>query len=97
MPKFLSAVTAACDAAFKLSRPKKCATKERSVPWWTSDLTILCKKALALRWRYQRTRSDGNLTDLYRCVLCSHQYVKCLKEWRGSLWCSMWYITLSKV
>jgi hypothetical protein len=28
MHKFLSAVTAACDAAFKVSQPSKCATKE---------------------------------------------------------------------
>jgi len=49
MHKFPSAVTAACKAAFKVSRPSKRATKERSVPWWTSELTILHKKALALR------------------------------------------------
>ena len=33
--KFLSAVIAACDAAFKASRPGKRANKKRSVPWWS--------------------------------------------------------------
>ena len=57
MHKFLSVVT----AAFKLSRTGKRATKERSVPWWTSELMILRKLVLALKRRYQRTRSDENL------------------------------------
>ena len=61
MHKFLSAVTAACDTAFKASRPGKRANKKRSVPWWSSELTILRKKVLALRRRYQRTRNNENL------------------------------------
>jgi len=61
MHKFISAVVPACDAAFRVSSAGKCATKERSVPWWTSELTILRKKVLALRRRYQRTKNDENL------------------------------------
>jgi hypothetical protein len=61
MHKFISAVAAACDAAFRVSSAGKRATKERSVPWWTSELAILCKKALAPRRSYQRTRNDENL------------------------------------
>ena len=87
--KFLSAVTAACDAAFKVSRPGKRATKERSVSWWTSELTILTKKALVLRRRYQRTRNDENLRHerrllykegnrLYRAKLREEK----LKSWK---------------
>ena len=58
--KFNLAITAACEATFQVSRPGKRTTKERSVPWWTSDLTILHKKVLALRHRYQRTKIDAN-------------------------------------
>jgi len=45
--KFTSTITAACDAIFQVLRPGKRATKERSVPWWTSHLTLLRKKSSA--------------------------------------------------
>ena len=61
MHKFISAVAAASDAAFRVSRASDRALKKRSVPWWTGELTLLRKKALALRRRYQRTRNDVNL------------------------------------
>jgi len=61
MSKFTSIITATCDAAFKVSRVRVRDTKGKSVPWWTSELTILRKRALALRRRYQRTRHDDNL------------------------------------
>ena len=59
--KFTSIITATCDAAFKVSRVGDRDTKGRSIPWWTSVLTILRKRTLALRRRYQRTRNDDNL------------------------------------
>ncbi len=59
--KFTEAITAACEAAFRVSKPGKRANKQRSVPWWTPELMILRKKALALRWRYQKTKTDPNL------------------------------------
>jgi hypothetical protein len=61
MSKFTSIVTATCDAAFKVSRAGDRATKGRKVPWWTSELMMLRKRALSLRRRYQRTRNDDNL------------------------------------
>ena len=61
LSKFTSIITATSDAAFKVSRARVGNTKGRSVPWWTSELTILRKRALALRRRYQRTRNDDNL------------------------------------
>jgi hypothetical protein len=61
MTKFISTITATCDAVFKASRAGDRATKGRGVPWWTSELTILRKQALALRRRYQRTVNDNNL------------------------------------
>ena len=59
--KFTSSITAACDAAFRVSRAGKRVTTEKSVPWWTSELTLLRRKALALRRRYQRTKNDDAL------------------------------------
>jgi hypothetical protein len=61
MSKFTSIITANFDAAFKVSRAGDRATKERKVPWWTSEITILRERALALRRRYQRTRNYDNL------------------------------------
>jgi hypothetical protein len=59
--KFIAAITAACDATFQVSRPGKRANKQSSAPRWTRELTILRKKANALRRRYQRTKTDNNL------------------------------------
>ena len=39
--KFTAAITAACDATLQVSRPGKRANKQRSVPWWTGELTLL--------------------------------------------------------
>ena len=61
MLKFTSIITATCDTAFKVSRAGDHVTKGRRVPWWTSELTTLRKRALALRRRFQRTRNDDNL------------------------------------
>jgi hypothetical protein len=63
---FITAVAAASDSAFRVSRPGKRNIKERSVPWWNGDLTLLRKKSLALRRRYQRTRNDVNLRQQRR-------------------------------
>lgn len=64
--KFITAVAVASDSAFRVSRPGKRAMKERSVPWWNEDLSLLRKKARALRRRYQRTRNDENLRQQRR-------------------------------
>jgi hypothetical protein len=61
MSKFTSILTVTCDAAFKVSRAGDRVTKGRRVPRWTSELTILRRRALALRRMYQRTRNDDNL------------------------------------
>ena len=58
--KLTQSITAACDAAFKVSRPRKHISTSKSVPWWTQELTILRKKVVALRRRYQRTTTDDS-------------------------------------
>ena len=61
MSKFTSIITATCGATFKVLRPRDCDTKGRSVPWWSSELTVLRKRAIALTRSYQRIRNDDNL------------------------------------
>jgi hypothetical protein len=78
--KFTSAITAACDASFQVLRPGKRASKEQSVPWWTSELTTLCKKALAMRRRFQRTKNDANLKQDRRI-----QYVEGNRTYQAKL------------
>jgi len=56
-----SCVTAACNAAFKISRGLKRSITEPAVPWWTEELTVLRKRTNALRRRYQRTTNNENL------------------------------------
>jgi len=58
MSKLTSIITATCDAAFKVARAGDRVTKGRSVPWWTSELTILRKRALVALRRYRRTRDN---------------------------------------
>ena len=59
--KLTSAITAACDVTFKVLRPGKRASKGRSVPWWTEELTTLRKNSLVLRRRCQRTTNVADL------------------------------------
>jgi hypothetical protein len=41
--KFTSIIKETCSATFKISRAGDRVTKGRSVPWWTSELTVLRK------------------------------------------------------
>jgi len=56
-----SCITAACNAAFKVSRGSKHSIKKTAVSWWTEELTVLRKRKNALRRRYQRTTNNENL------------------------------------
>jgi hypothetical protein len=62
-------------------RPGKRASKERSVPWWNEELTTFCKKALAMRRRYQRTMNDADLRQERRL-----QYQESNRTYQAKLW-----------
>jgi len=86
--KFTSAITAACDTTFQVTKPGNQASKKCKVPWWTKDLTLLCKKTLDLRCRFQRTKNDGNLRlerkQLYQ--ECNRIYQTKLREEKLQSW-----------
>jgi hypothetical protein len=86
--KFASAITAACGATFQVSRLGKRGTMERSVLWSTSDLTLLRKKALALRRTYQRTKIDSNLRHEKRQLYleCNRLYQARIREEKLKFW-----------
>jgi hypothetical protein len=79
--RFTSAVTAACDASFQVLRPGKCASRERSMPWWNNELTTLRKKTLAMRQRYQRTKYNADLRQDRRL-----QYQESNRTYQAKLW-----------
>jgi hypothetical protein len=86
--KLTSAITGACEASFQVLRHGKCANKERSVPWWTSDIKLLRKKALALRRGYQRTKTDVNLRHERRTLYleCNRLYQAKFREQKLKSW-----------
>jgi len=58
--KFHEVLDLACRNSFKTLRATKTALLNKSVPWWTEELTILRKRLNALRRRYQRTRDSDD-------------------------------------
>jgi hypothetical protein len=54
-------LTTACNESFRTQQAPKKATTNRSVPWWTDELTIMRKRLNALRRRCQRTKNNENL------------------------------------
>jgi len=58
--KFTSAITAACDTTFQVTKPGNQAAKKYRVPWWTKDLTLLRKNA-CFEAQVSTDKEDDNL------------------------------------
>ena len=69
-----------CKGAFRLSKEKSQYTKDKSVPWWTPELTILRKRVNALRRRYQRTTNNEELRQERR-----NQYLEGNRTYQATL------------
>jgi len=54
--KLQAAITNSCKQSFKIRRNNNKITKQKSVPWWTAELTIKRKRVNAIRRLYQRTK-----------------------------------------
>jgi uncharacterized membrane protein YheB (UPF0754 family) len=50
------AITTSCDNSFRKAGPQQKWANQKSVPWWTQELTTRRKKLNTIRRRYQRTR-----------------------------------------
>jgi len=59
--KLHEAITLTCIKSFKIRETTYKITTQKSVPWWTEDLTIKRKRLNALRRRYQRTKNNEEL------------------------------------
>jgi len=56
---FSEAMRIACEQSFKSEKATKQSQKNRSVPWWTHELTVIRKTTNHLRRKYQRTRDNA--------------------------------------
>jgi hypothetical protein len=64
-------ITAACKAAFKVSKGLKILVKKPTVSWWTEKLTALRKRTNGLWRRYQRTTNNENLRQERKVLRCT--------------------------
>jgi len=55
--KLHEAIRLTCNKSFKIRGTTNKMTAQKSVSWWTEDLTIKRKRLNALRRRYQRTKN----------------------------------------
>jgi len=60
---FQEALILTCKKSFKIRRATKKTTKNKTVPWWTVELTLMRKRMNALRRRYQRTTNNEGLRE----------------------------------
>jgi hypothetical protein len=61
--RYQNSIAAACKKSFKERKLLQKTVRYKSVPRWTTELTIMRKKVNTLRRRYQRTTHDNNLRD----------------------------------
>jgi hypothetical protein len=66
--EFQEVLKAACDKSFRKERTTKKKITNKSVPWWTDELTVMRKRTNALRRRYQRTRKHEGLREQRKTI-----------------------------
>ena len=54
--------------SFRKQRTRKKTITNKSVPWWTDELTVMRKKTYALRRRYQRPRNHEGLREQRKTI-----------------------------
>ena len=61
--EFHDVMKSACNESFRTRRVSKKAMSNKSIPWWTEELTVMWKRVNALRRRYQRRRNSEELRE----------------------------------
>lgn len=86
--EFYEVLTLACSESFRTHRGSKRTTADKSVPWWTDELTIMRKRLNALRRRYQRTKTDENLRQQRKAKYLEGKarYTATIKKEKISSW-----------
>ena len=92
--ELIEALTLASNKAFPIYRATRSTTSHKTIPWWSTDLTILRKRTNALRRLYQRTRNNEELrgkrkTHYYECRATYTASIKQakIKSWKE--YCNM--------
>jgi hypothetical protein len=78
--RFDNTVRITCTETFKHYTSTKINTKGRSVPWWSTDLTVIRKRMNALRRRYQRTQNNEELRSSRK-----NQYIEEKKKYQAAI------------
>ena len=109
--KLQEAITMSCSKSFKTRETTKKTTKQKSIPWWTKELTIKRKRLNALRRCYQRTKNNEELRkyrkNIYYEEKTKYQATmkkKKLKSWkeychltpRTNTWNAVYKLALNK-
>jgi hypothetical protein len=61
--EFHEVLKLACSKSFRTQQASKKAMSNKSVSWWTEELTIMRKRLNAQRRRYQRTINNEELRE----------------------------------
>ena len=64
--KLYEAIKNGCKKSLKTCKIKPNSTAHKSVPWWTSKLTIMRSRVNAMRKKYQRTKGNSELRESKR-------------------------------
>jgi len=77
---------AACDKSFRQRTTKKTITN-KSVPWWTDELTLIRKRTKALR-RYQRKWKNEGLREQRKTIYLAEKerYEATIKREKMQSW-----------
>jgi len=70
----------ACSTSFRTQWASKRAMSNKSVPWWTEELTIMRKRLNAIRCRYQRMRNNEDLRQQRKT-----QYLEGKARWAAAI------------
>ena len=84
--EFQEVIKAACDKSFRRRITKKTITN-KSVPWWTDELSVMRKRTNALR-RYQRTRKHEGLREQRKTIYLAEKarYESTMKKEKIRSW-----------
>ena len=86
--KYQDSMAAACRKSFQVRKGGEKTTMYKSVPWWTTELTIMRKKINAMRRRYQRTIRDEKLREDRKKIylLEKKKYAAALRKSKITSW-----------
>jgi hypothetical protein len=86
--KLQTVITTSSKKSFKTRRSTNKTTKQKSVPWWTAELTIKRKRLNALRRLYQRTKNNEELRDNRKKAYYEErkEYVTTIKTEKTKSW-----------